>query len=267
MIENLNQSTRRLEGKVAIITGASSGIGAATGRLFAREGASVVLAARRESELANLVKEISASGGKALAVRTDVADGRAVEGLVQRTLDAFGRLDIAFNNAGVEGGLKPLIEYSQEEFERVIATNLTGVFLCMKYEIPAMLASPQASMAAGGGAIVNSSSTVGLIAWPGLAAYTASKHGMVGLTKTAALDYGAKGIRVNAIAPSTVRTERIAGIIAANPKIEEGMRRAIPLGRIAELEEVAETVLWLCSDGASFINGVTLPVDGGQIVL
>ncbi len=260
MVENLNKSSRRLDGKVAIITGASSGIGAATGRLFAREGATVVLAARRESELAQLAGEISASGGKALAVRTDVADGKSVEALVQRALDTYGRLDLAFNNAGVEGGMKPLVEYSQEEFERVIAINLTGIFLCMKYEIPALLAT-------GGGAIVNTSSTVGVIAWPGLAAYTASKHGMLGLTKTAALDYGAKGIRVNAIAPSTVRTEKIAGIIAANPKIEEGMRRAIPLGRIAELEEVAETVLWLCSDGASFINGATLPVDGGQIVL
>jgi len=260
MVANQNKSTHRLEGKVAIITGASSGIGAATGRLFAREGAWVVLATRRETELAHVVEEITASGGKALAARTDVADGKSVEALVQRTLDTYGRLDLAFNNAGVEGGLKPLVEYSQEEFERVIAINLTGIFLCMKYKIPAMLTS-------GGGAIVNTSSTVGLIAWPGLAAYTASKHGMLGLTKTAALDYGAKGIRVNAIAPSTVRTERIAGIIAANPKIEEGMRRAIPLGRIAELDEVAETVLWLCSDGASFINGVTLPVDGGQIVL
>ncbi len=260
MVENHNVSSQRLEGKVAIITGASSGIGAATGRLFAREGASVVLAARRKAELSRLVKEISASGGKALAVKTDVADGKSVEALVKRTVDTYGRLDLAFNNAGVEGGLKPLIDYSQEEFERVIAINLTGIFLCLKYEIPALLAG-------GGGAIVNNSSTVGLIAWPGLAAYTASKHGMVGLTKTAALDYGARGIRVNAIAPSTVRTEKIAGIIAANPKIEEGMRRAIPLGRIAELEEVAETVLWLCSDGASFINGVTLPVDGGQIVL
>jgi A-factor type gamma-butyrolactone 1'-reductase (1S-forming) len=267
MVENLNKSSHRLEGKVAIITGASSGIGAATGRLFAREGAAVVLAARRESELAQLAGEISASGGKALAVRTDVADGKSVEALVKRAVDTYGRLDMAFNNAGVEGGKKPLIEYSQEEFERVIAINLTGVFLCMKYEIPAMLASPRSSIAAGGGAIVNTSSTVGLIAWPGLAAYTASKHGMVGLTKIAALDYGAKGIRVNAIAPSTVRTEKIAGIIAANPQIEEAMRRAIPLGRIAEMEEVAETVLWLCSDGASFINGVTLAVDGGQIVL
>jgi A-factor type gamma-butyrolactone 1'-reductase (1S-forming) len=260
MVENLYKSTQRLEGKVAIITGASSGIGAATGRLFARQGASVVLAARRETELAHLAEEISAFGGKALAVRTDVADGKSVEALVKRTLDTFGRLDMAFNNAGVESGLKPLVEYSEEEFDRVIATNLKGIFLCMKYEIPTMLAT-------GGGAIVNNSSTVGLIAWPGLAPYTASKHGMVGLTKTAALDYGAKGIRVNAIAPSTVRTEKIAGIITANPKIEEGMRRAIPLGRIAELEEVAETVLWLCSDAASFINGVTLPVDGGQIVL
>jgi len=259
MAETQNKTAGRLEGKVAIITGASSGIGAAAGRLFAREGAAVVLAARRQDELARLATEISAAGGKALAVRTDVADAKSVEALVTRTVDSFGRLDIAFNNAGIESGLKPLIEYSEEEFERVIAVNLTGVFLCMKYEIPAMLAG-------GGGAIVNTSSTVGLIAWPGLAPYTASKHGMVGLTKTAALEYAGKGIRVNAIAPSTVRTEKIARVIATDPKIEEGMRRAIPLGRIAELEEVAETVLWLCSDGSSFITGVTLPVDGGQIV-
>ncbi len=253
------QNTRRLEGKVAIITGASSGIGAATARLFAREGASVVLAARRQEELDRQATEIGAAGGKALAVRTDVADASSVEALVKRAVDTFGRLDIAFNNAGDEGGMKPLVEYSVEEFERVIATNLTGVFACLKYEIPAMLAN-------GGGAIVNNSSTVGLIAWPGLAPYTASKHGIVGLTKTAALDYASQGIRVNAIAPSTVRTEKIAKIMAANPKADEGIRRAMPLGRPAEMDEVAETVLWLCSDAASFITGVTLPVAGGQIV-
>ena len=259
MVEIHDKPSHRLEGKVAIITGASSGIGAAAGRLFARQGAAVVLAARRETELDSVVEEITAAGGKALPVRTDVAEAKSVEALVQRAVETYGKLDIAFNNTGIEGGFKPLTEFSEEEFDRVIAINLKGVFLSMKYEIPAMLAG-------GGGSIVNNASTVGLVGWGMIAPYVASKHGMVGLTKSAALEYAGKGIRVNAIAPGSIRTEKLANIITANPQYEDNIRHAIPMGRMGEMQEAAQAALWLCSDAASFITGVTLPVDGGQLI-
>jgi len=251
--------TKQLEGKVALITGASQGIGAATARLFAQAGAAVVLASRSEEELARNVEEIKANGGEALAVKTDVADAASVASLVKRTVEAYDRLDVAVNNAGIGGGNMPLLEVSEELFDRVIATNLKGVFLGMKYEIPAILAS-------GGGAIVNLSSTVGLVGTgAGIAPYIASKHGVVGLTKAAALEYAGQHIRVNAVAPGTTLTPVNEGWIAdeqTRPRITGG----IPLGRVAEPSEIAEAILWLCSDAASYVTGVTLPVDGGYIV-
>ncbi len=247
------------EGKVALITGASRGIGAATARLFAQEGATVVLASRSEEEMARIVEEIRANGGEAMAVKTDVAEAASVETLIKRTVDAYGRLDIAVNNAGIAGGNKPLVEVTEEVFDRVIAVNLKGVFLGMKYEIPAMLAS-------GGGAIVNLSSTVGLVGTgAGIAPYIASKHGVVGLTKAAALEYGGQHIRVNAIAPGTTRTSVNERWIA-DEQIRQRITSGIPLGRVADPAEVAEAILWLCSDAASYVTGVTLPVDGGYIV-
>jgi NAD(P)-dependent dehydrogenase (short-subunit alcohol dehydrogenase family) len=249
----------RLAGKVALITGAGRGIGAATARLFAQEGASVVLAARSEEEVTHLADEITTSGGAALAVRTDVADAASMQALVQRAVEAYGRLDLAVNNAGIAGGNTPLIEVSEEVFDRVIAINLKGVFLAMKYEIPAMLA-------AGGGAIVNLTSTVGLVGTSaGIAPYIASKHGVVGLTKAAALEYARQHIRVNAIAPGTTRTSVNEHWIA-DPAISQRITSGIPLGRVGEPLEVAEAILWLCSDAASYLTGVTLPVDGGYIV-
>jgi A-factor type gamma-butyrolactone 1'-reductase (1S-forming) len=254
--------TKHLAGKVALITGASQGIGAATARLFAQAGAAVVLASRSAEELAHNVEEIKANGGEAMAVKTDVADAASVESLVKRTAEAYGRLDVAVNNAGIGGGNMPLVEVSEELFDRVIATNLKGVFLGMKYEIPAMLAS-------GGGAIVNLSSTVGLVGFGGpgggIAPYIASKHGVVGLTKAAALEYARQHIRVNAIAPGTTRTSVNERWIA-DEQTWQRITGGIPLGRVAEPFEVAEVILWLCSDAASYVTGVTLPVDGGYVV-
>lgn len=250
---------QRLSGKVAIITGASRGIGAATARLFAREGASVVLASRHAEELNVLASDIAAEGGTALAVVTNVADAAAMEALVTRTMTTCGRLDIAVNNAGVALGNRPLAEVSEEQFDQTIAVNLKGVFLALKYEIPAMLAS-------NGGAIVNMSSTVGLVgSSAGIAPYIASKHGVVGLTKAAALEYAPWRIRVNAIAPGTTATS-VNEHWLGNPAIRERITATIPMGRIGEPRDVAEAALWLCSDASSYLTGVVVPVDGGYIV-
>jgi NAD(P)-dependent dehydrogenase (short-subunit alcohol dehydrogenase family) len=257
--DSKQKANKRLAGKVALITGASRGIGEATSRLFAEEGATVVLAARSDEEMARIAEEIKANGGEVMAVKTDVADAASVETLIKRTGDAYGRLDIAVNNAGIAGGNKPLVEVSEAEFDRILETNLKGVFLGMKYEIPAMLAG-------GGGAIVNMSSTVGLVGTgAGIAPYIASKHGVVGLTMAAALEYGRLNIRVNAIAPGTIRTS-VNERWLADEQIRQRITSGIPLGRIADPAEVAEAILWFCSDAASYVTGVTLPVDGGYVI-
>ena len=254
--------TKQFEGKVALITGASQGIGAATARLFAQAGAAVVLASRSGEELAHNVEEIKANGGEAIAVVTDVADADSVGSLVRRTVEAYGRLNVAVNNAGIGGGNMPLVEVSEELFDRVIATNLKGVFLGMKYEIPAMLAS-------GGGAIVNLSSTVGLVGFGGpaggISPYIASKHGVVGLTKAAALEYARQHIRVNAVAPGTTLTP-VNERWYTDEQTRQRMTGVIPMGRVADPSEIAEAILWLCSEAASYVTGVTLPVDGGYVV-
>jgi NAD(P)-dependent dehydrogenase (short-subunit alcohol dehydrogenase family) len=246
---------RRLEGKIAIITGASRGIGAATARLFSQEGATVVLAARSEAEIARIAGEIQAAGGRALALAIDVGDPASVERLVRQTLDAFGRLDAAFNNAGEGHRPTPLADIAVDDFDRAIRVNVRGIFLCMKYEIPAMLAG-------GGGAIVNMSSTAGLSGVRGIAGYAAGKHGILGLTKSAALDYAQQNIRINAIAPGPIQTERIS---ALNDEARQPIIAAVPMRRIGKPEEVAETVVWLCSAGASFITGATILIDGGRM--
>jgi len=252
-------TTKQLEGKITLITGASQGIGAATARLFAQASATVVLASRSVEELAHNVEEIKANGGEAMAVTTDVTHADSVETAIRLTVAAYGRLDIAVNNAGMSGGNKPLAEIPEDLFDRIIETNLKGVFLGMKYEIPAMLDG-------GGGAIVNISSTMGLVgAGAGIAPYIASKHGVVGLTKAAALEYARQNIRVNAIAPGTTLTP-VNERWLADEQTRQRMTGAIPMGRVANAEEVAEAILWLCSDAASFVTGVTLPVDGGSIV-
>lgn len=244
-----------LEGKVTIVTGASRGIGAAAARAFARAGACVALAARDERALASVARDIDAAGGQAVAVPTDVGDSASVERLVRHTVDTFGRLDGAFNNAGDRQIPAPLAELSLEDFENVCNANLRGTFLSMKYELPAMVES-------GGGAIVNMSSTAGLLGLQGGAAYSAAKHGIVGLTKSAALDYAEHGVRVNVLAPSAIFTYRFEAVPEEDRK---HFASWTPMRRIGREDEVAETAAWLCSDHASFVTGVTMPIDGGKL--
>jgi NAD(P)-dependent dehydrogenase (short-subunit alcohol dehydrogenase family) len=244
-----------LERKVAIITGASRGIGAAAARAFAKAGAIVVLAARDEEALAAVVQDIVAGGGHALAAPTDVGDPAAVERLVWQTLDAYGRLDIAFNNAGDGHRPAPLADIPIDDFDRAVRGTLRGVFLSMKYEIPAMLAS-------GGGTIVNMFSTAGLRGAPGIAGYVATKHGIIGLTKSAALDYAARNIRVNAIAPGPILTH---WLIQLSDEVRGQLAANVPIQRLGQPEEIAAIAAWLCSDQASFITGATIPINGGQM--
>ncbi len=244
-----------LLGKVAIITGASRGIGAAAARVFAQMGARVALAARSLDGLAAVAEGIRAAGGQALAIPTDVGDPSAVERLVAQTLDTYGRLDAAFNNAGDGHMPIPLADLAIDDFDRAVRAILKGTFLSMKYEIPAMLASR-------GGAIVNMASTAGLSGVRGMGAYVAGKHAVLGLTKSAALDYAARGVRVNAVAPGPIMSERIASL---SERAREPIVRAVPLSRIGWPEEVAYTAAWLCSDYASFITGATISIDGGRM--
>ena len=243
-------------GKVALVVGASRGIGAATARAFANAGAHVALAARDAQALESVANAIQEAGGQALAIPTDVSDPEAVARLVARTLDAYGRLDAAFNNAA--GGGRPptpLAEIPVEDYDSALAINLRGVFLAMKYEIPAMLQS-------GGGAIVNMSSTAGLSGVRGMSAYVASKHGVIGLTKTAALDYAERNIRVNAIAPGPILSDRIK---ALSEESRSHIAQTVPMRRLGLPEEVAALVVWLCSDQAAFMTGATLTIDGGRL--
>lgn len=244
-----------LTGKVAIITGASRGIGASAARHFAAAGAAVVVAARDDQALAALAQDIQAQGGRALAVPTDVGDPEAAERLVQRALDTYGRLDVAFNNAGAVHRPTPLADLAVAEFDYVVRATLRGVFLCMQAEIRAMLTG-------GRGAIVNMSSTAGFSGVRGMAGYVASKHGIIGLTKSAALDYADKHIRVNAIAPGPILTERLQSL---SDEARQPVAGAVPMGRIGETDEVAALAAWLCSDQASFITGATIPIDGGRM--
>jgi NAD(P)-dependent dehydrogenase (short-subunit alcohol dehydrogenase family) len=245
-----------LEGRAGIITGASRGIGAATARAFVAAGVAVALAARDGAALAALAEELSSDGGRAIAVPTDVADRASVERLVDQTVDAFGRLDLAFNNAAGGGQAPtPLAELPVDAYDSAVAITLRGVFLSMKYEIPPMLET-------GGGAIVNMSSTAGLEGVGGLAGYVSSKHGVIGLTKVAALDYAERGVRVNALAPGPILTDRLA---EAGEEMQKRAGMAMPMRRIGQVQEIAAAVVWLCSDQASYITGVTLPIDGGKL--
>jgi NAD(P)-dependent dehydrogenase (short-subunit alcohol dehydrogenase family) len=247
-----------LEGKVAIITGASRGIGAETARVFSAGGASVALAARDEAALGALADELSSDdvGGGAIVVPTDVGDAGAVERLVAKTVETFGRLDVAFNNAAGGGQAPtPLADLPIDVYDNAIAITLRSAFVSMKYEIPAMLE-------AGGGAIVNMSSTAGLEAVGGLAGYVSAKHGVIGLTKTAALEYASHGIRVNAVAPGPILTENLQH---AGPEMQRRAGMAMPMQRVGRPAEVARAVLWLCSDQASYTTGSTIPIEGGKL--
>jgi NAD(P)-dependent dehydrogenase (short-subunit alcohol dehydrogenase family) len=250
------QPPRGIEGKVALVTGASRGIGASVARALSSAGAAVVLAARDGDALDRLAGELAESGGRALAVPTDVADAGAVARLVAQTVAHFGRLDVACNNAAGGGHPPtPLADVEITAFDSAVAVNLRGVFVAMKYEIPAMLAT-------GGGAIVNMSSTAGIDAVGGLAAYVSTKHGLEGLTKVAALDYAEQGVRVNAIAPGPILTDRLE---RAGAGAQQAVAAAIPMRRVGRPDEVAAAVVWLCSDEAAFVTGTTLVIDGGKL--
>jgi NAD(P)-dependent dehydrogenase (short-subunit alcohol dehydrogenase family) len=249
-----------LADKVALITGASSGIGAAAARVFAREGASVLLVARRESQLADLVDVLQADGYKARYAVADVARGSEVAEAVRTAVEHFGRLDVAFNNAGYGVGQTPLHLIDDETYDRIMDTNVRGVWNCLRHEIAAMLET-------GGGSIVNTSSVGGLVATPVAAPYVTSKHAVVGLTRAAAAEYADQGIRVNAVAPGTTRSEMVTDWFRENPAVEPILHQLTPQSRTAEPEEIAEAAAWLCSERASFATGVVLPVDGGFTIL
>ena len=246
----------RFQGKVALVTGGNSGIGRATAQAFAREGAKVVIAARRASEGDETVGMINQANGEAIFVKTDVSKASDVEALMQKTVETYGRLDCAFNNAGVYGIEVPVHEYTEEDWEYVMDINLKGVWLCMRSEIRQMLKH-------GGGAIVNDSSTSGLVGGQRESAYVASKHGVIGLTKSAALEYAMDGIRVNAVCPGWIRTPMVESIVSTSPEREALAISKEPVGRMGTPEEVAEAVVWLCSDAASFVTGHSMAVDGG----
>src|SRR5437764_6291311 len=244
-----------MQGRVALVAGASKGIGASTAEAFARAGAAVVLGARNADALQSVVARIESQGGRAIGVRTDVADADSMRNLVDQALATYGRLDAAFNNA-TDGPLPaPLADIDPDEFDRGIATNIRGTFLGMKFEIPAMLRS-------GGGAIVNMASIAGLNGTANLAAYVAGKAGIIGLTKVAALDYADAGIRVDVVAPGPILTHHLE---AAGPQAQRLAGLSTPMRRTGTAEEVARTVLWLCSAESSFITGTVIPIDGGQL--
>ena len=245
-------------GKVAFVTGAAGGIGRAAALAFAREGASVAVSDVSDQNVRETARIIEESGGRALAVGCDVTRTEDVKAALGKTVDAFGRLDVAFNNAGVENEVKPMAEVTEEEWDRILAVNLRGVFLCMKYEVPLMLEQ--------GGAIVNTSSGAGVKGFPGGAAYVAAKHGVVGLSKSAALDYAAFNVRINAICPGIVDTEMMRRFSGGTPEGRAAVISQEPIGRMGTPEEIAAAVLWLCSDAASFATGHAMVVDGGQTV-
>jgi NAD(P)-dependent dehydrogenase (short-subunit alcohol dehydrogenase family) len=244
---------KTLEDKVALVTGGTSGIGKATAIAFAATGAKVVFSGRREAEGEDTANLILQSGAECLFVRSDVSSQADVQLLIQKTVATYGRLDIAFNNAGSEGVPKPLHEQSIEDFDSLMAINVRGTFMCMKFEIQQMLTQ-------GAGVIINNSSIFGLIGLAGISPYVASKHAIVGLTRAAALDYAKQGIRINAVNPGAIAT---AMLDRQNEITIELLESIIPMGRIAQPEEIATTVVFLCSDAASYITGQSFGVDGG----
>jgi NAD(P)-dependent dehydrogenase (short-subunit alcohol dehydrogenase family) len=244
------------ENQVALVTGSASGIGLATAKAFAEAGASLVLADVHEDAVRSAAEELVAAGHKAIAVRCNVADEAEVAAMVERTVSTLGRLDAAYNNAGVQSPAVETADGSGEEFDRVNAINLRGVWNCMKYELRQMREQ-------GSGAIVNCSSIGGLIGLPGRAIYHAAKHGVIGLTKSAALEYASRGIRINAVCPGTIETPMVGEMLAKEPDAMKDIMRDQPIGRLGRPEEIASAVLWLCSSGASFVIGHALVVDGG----
>ena len=249
----------KLAGKVAFVTGAANGIGRAAALAFAREGASVVATDISDQGNRETARMVEALGGRAIAIRCDVTKADDVKAALDKTVEAFGRLDIAFNNAGSEQPVTATADLSEEEWDRVVSINLRSVFLCMKYQIPLMLEH-------GGGSIVNTSSGAGVKGFAGQAAYSAAKHGVIGLTKAAALDYAKSGIRVNAVCPGIIDTPMMQRFTEGTPEGRERVISQEPVGRMGTPEEIAEAVLWLCSDTSGFVIGHALVIDGGQTV-
>jgi NAD(P)-dependent dehydrogenase (short-subunit alcohol dehydrogenase family) len=248
--------TKELEGKVGLVTGGTSGIGREAAVLFAKAGAKVVVAGRRELEGKETIEMVSAEGGEGLFVKTDVSKAPEVETLIQKAVETFGRLDVAFNNAGTEGVWASIVRQSEEDWDRIIATNLKGVWLCLKHEIRQMLKQ------SGGGAIVNMSSITGLVGAVGAAAYSASKHGVIGLTQTAALENAKSGIRINAVCPGFTETSMTDRVFRV-PGVHKYVLSCHPIGRLGRPTEIADAVVWMCSDRASFMTGQSLVLDGG----
>lgn len=247
-----------MDGKVAVVTGGATGIGREAALRFAAAGARVVVADVDDERGQQTVRDLAAAGGEGRYVHTDVTSPEDTRTMVATAVETFGGLDCAFNNAGMSGMPGGIAECPLDQWDRTIALNLTGVFLSMRAEVPALLER-------GGGAIVNTSSGAGLIGFPALPAYVASKHGVVGLTKSAALELATRGVRVNAVCPGTTRTAMIEGFIGGDPKVEAMLTASSPNGRMAEPAEIAAAAVWLCSEEASYINGVALPVDAGAV--
>ena len=247
-----------LQNKIALITGAASGIGRATAVAMAREGAHIIVSDVNESGGAETCGLVAQAGGEAVFIRADVSKAGDVESMLQETVRIFGRLDIAFNNAGVGGQMSPIEQKTEDEWDQVININLKGVWLCLKYEIPVMLQS-------GGGSIINMASIAGLLGFRMAAAYSASKHGVIGLTKTAALEYARKNIRVNAVCPYFTDTPMVSEMIDVAPVMKEATVSGTPMKRLAEPDEIAQVVVWLASDKASYVTGHAMPIDGGVI--
>ena len=248
----------KLNGKVALVTGGGSGIGRAAALAFAAEGARVVVADVVVQGGEETVRMITQKGGEAIFVKTDVSRAAEVEALVRKAVDTFGRLDCAANNAGINGQTQSLTDCTEENWDRVIGIDLKGVWLCMKYEIPEMLKH-------GGGAIVNTASIAGLV-MAGTAPYTAAKHGVIGLTKVAAAEYGSQGIRANAVCPGVIRTPMTEPLLKEMPEVINMMTAASPMGRLGEADEIGRAIVWLCTPEASCITGAALPVDGGYVI-
>jgi NAD(P)-dependent dehydrogenase (short-subunit alcohol dehydrogenase family) len=246
---------KEFEGKVALVTGGGSGIGRATAVAFARDGAQVVIGNRNVERGEETVSMIREAGGTASFQRTDVLVAADIEALVKHAVSEYGGLDLAFNNAGIEGDVRPLVEQTESNYDAVMDINVKGVWLSMKYEIPQMLKT-------GGGAIVNCSSVAGVIGFPGIGIYSASKHAVIGLTKAAALEYSAQGIRINAVNPAVIDTEMVDRLAEGMNVKKDDLTTFHPIGRLGRVEEVAEAVLWLCSSKASFVTGHSLMVDG-----